>query len=196
MKTFIKNTYGSFTAAALALVLPQTLACPAWRLVSCWSSSTSAWQDLVGADKLELAKKRGRICAACYLLLPEQQPAPGTPTGQTTFSLITSKKNPQNTHYCLKNNDNPWLLVCMFISMLIGYLLRKSWTTMHICTQPFIPATASLLFNIFLPIQKMVQTAPCRASCNWWINLEESNFAFCALHSQLSFPISRALFIY
>lgn len=68
-------------------------------------------------------------------------------------------------------------------------------TVMHICTQSFI-TTASLLFNIFFPIQKMVQAAPSRASCNWQINLEESNFAFCALHSQLSFPISRALFIY
>lgn len=67
---------------------------------------------------------------------------------------------------------------------------------MHICTQSFITKTASLLFDIFLPVQKMVQAAPSGASCNWWIRLEESNFAFCALHSQLSFPISRALFTY
>lgn len=54
----------------------------------------------------------------------------------------------------------------------------------------------SFCLTHFSHVQKMVQTAPCRANHNWWMNLGESNFVLCALYSQLTFLTLRALFMY
>lgn len=52
----------------------------------------------------------------CYLLLTEQQPAQGTPTHQTTFSLITSQKKPHNKIPIIVSN----------IMIILGFLFACS----------------------------------------------------------------------